>query len=1366
MWDVLQVIVSIVVCVATAILLWNQWSDNSSGGYYGGTIAYGLLILSNVVTVILAASLHLSAQAHKSLLLDPTMSLFSLSIALIVSGLVSRRLGPKWSGAVHVVLLSVLFYPTWTHCWDQHKVDIYHSQTVLMLGVFVGFCVLLGTPVPPYGEESLASSLTFAWVDHLLTLGAQRPLQHADCFGLPPDIVVSTERWNFFQKCGTQYIGLGVLKFCCDNGGFVAPLLLNEFLTYLESDSSNRQTGWLIVIGLLSSNLVLIVLRAQYDFYVRRLSYRVQSNLITSVFKTTIVTPTHDLHGYASGDVMNYMGVDTQRVADAVPSFNEFWSLPIQVGITLYLLYVQVSWAFLSGLGVVVLLVPFNMYIARRLQKETRKMMTAKDTRVNSVSEFIRSIKVVKMQGWEPKVLESISTSRRAEFEALETRKYLDSFCVFLWATTPVLVTLSTFATYVWTGGNLTPAKAFTSITLFNMLIYPINAFPWVVNGLMEAQVSYTRIRKFLSLARSTTTTIKHRHLAVTVNSMATLPVTSEHFKLIDVSQAYFTFHTNCAFKLSDVTLSLSRGELVGVLGPHASGKSALLRALNGHMKLMGGYSVVRGSVGYVSQEPFLLCDTIRENILFGSEYRHEEYVQSIVDCALDVDLGTFPEGDQTFVGGSGMTLSGGQKMRVSLARALYQSHCSVYLLDDVLSCLDGVVAAHVFNLAILERLVKRGKCVVLVTHDEQYLSACNFVWNVSNGRVKVRECSSNAPSEERGNSLPNESSFSQSNRDASILSKMGIQQQDTAEAQIEVGTLTQSPKQQAELNAEHREVGNVDAEAQKFYFRSVGWNLTALVIFSVLVMQASRNACDIWLTVWVADTYQQTETFYLSCLGYLALTNAILTCVRSFLFAYAGLIGAAIIHNKLLRKVLFAPFNFFTENPPGRIVNRFSRDQFSVDEDLPFQYNIVLAQLFLLLGSVLIMSMGSWIVSLCFIPVLIVYYFVQKYYRTTSRELKRLDSTSRSPLYDRMGELMQGSQVITGFGPDAVAAFLHSVCHSLRINLRANYNMLAASEWFNLRLQMLGFCMLTTVTVVGMLEFEDGNRSQIGAFGLALSYAIPITSYLAGLVNSYAEFEKQFISVERIYEYCSVKEDDEGNEGKMANVATSWPVHGEISYEKVSVRYQPDLEPSLVDCTVTIPSGKKYGIAGRTGSGKSTLLSSLLRLVPHITGTIRLDGVDISSVPLSRLRSSVAVITQDVVLFSGVLRHVLDPFEQILDGPIRDALQQVGMGHLELTFKVEEGGKNLSVGERQLLALAGVLLRPKKILLMDEATTALDTETEQKVFRVLLNTFRDVTVLCVSHRIENFANFDQVVVVDDGRIVRVGTPADVMQQL
>eukprot|EP00051_Salpingoeca_urceolata_P023211 m.390480 g.390480 ORF g.390480 m.390480 type:complete len:821 (+) comp20078_c0_seq3:722-3184(+) len=655
----------------------------------------------------------------------------------------------------------------------------------------------------------------------------------------------------------------------------------------------------------------------------------------------------------SSGQVLNLMSSDCDRVANFCPSFHQVWSLPFQIGVALFLLYQQVGLSFLAGLMFAILLIPINRLIAKRIGTLSTAMMKHKDARVKTMNEVLHGIKVVKLYAWEAELQEKISAIRHLELKALAGRKYLDALCVFFWASTPVLISILTFTTYVWIQKEkLTAATVFTSLALFNILIGPLNAFPWVLNGLVEAWVSIRRVEGFLWTPD--VASASHGQPASPAGAAPDASGTSGDEPVIILQDASFSWNPPDGDRiLNNVTMAVPSRGLVCLYGPTGGGKSSVLAALLGELDPITGTvtrsaAVLSKGIGYAAQEPWLQNTSIRDNILCGEAYDDARYTRIVYACALVDDLRAIPGGDRAKVGEGGASLSGGQKARVALARAVYAKR-PLYVLDDPIAALDSRVAQHVLQHAIVDLLAKEA-VVVLCTHSQRALEQADKMYRVLRGRV----------------------------RETSVTSATDIEQfaaEDEDDDDIICGD------ESGGTVAEERKIGVVDLAVYGSYWNAVGTALAVGVLLALFLMQASRNVSDWWLSFWVTHSRNPDHAsvgYYLSIYAYLSAANAFCTLLRAFSFAYAGVVAAKAIHSKLLLSLLNAPLQFFAENPTGRIVNRLSSDIYAIDDSLPFIANILFAQFAGLVGTIAVTCYGLPYFAAVLPPIGCVYYIIQ----------------------------------------------------------------------------------------------------------------------------------------------------------------------------------------------------------------------------------------------------------------------------------------------------------------------------------------------------------------------------------------------------
>ncbi|XP_075994564.1 ATP-binding cassette sub-family C member 10 isoform X2 [Genypterus blacodes] len=1199
---------------------------------------------------------------------------------------------------------------------------------------------------------------------------------------------------------GLRYYLLGVLKLVCNMLGFAGPLLLSSLVAFMEEEDAPVSWGAWCALGLFGSTLLSAVLRNVFVFEVSKVALSARAALVSAIYGKALRVSGHSLACFSLGEVVNFMSTDTDRVVNFFNSFHELWSLPFQFSITLYLLYLQVGVAFVGGLGVALLLVPLNKLLASRILDNNKHMLRWKDSRVKLMTEILSGIRVIKFYNWERHFAQKVADCRSRELSHLKVLKYLDAVCVYTWAALPVVVSILTFVTYVLLGNDLTAAKVFTTLALVGMLILPLNCFPWVLNAILEAKVSLERIQRFLELP--------NQDLQAYYGSVP--PEDTQHLSVL-MSQGTFSWQgpdgldgpergdtesraAKGSLLLHSLSLRITMGSLVVVVGKVGCGKSSLLAALTGELHRIGGVVYVagrEGGFGLASQEPWIQHATVRDNILFGRDLDPAFYQAVIQACALSDDLHVLPSGDKTEVGENGVTLSGGQKARLALARAVYMDK-DIYLLDDPLAAVDADVAQHLMQKCIMELL--RGKTRILVTHCIQFVDGADLVVLMDNGTI----IKAGTPEE----ILPLVEAEPKKEVDHKAKEKGSVEHEESgSSAEPRVGD---DPNRSEE---EQKQEGGLAWRVYQTYWAAVGRALAVAILTSLLLMQASKNISDWWLSHWISELKHNGSTgtntsssalfsaphlllfspgglmsvlssgqtsslsnrssdvkFYLTVYGSIAAANTAFTAMRAFLFAYGAICAATAIHNGILDRLLMATVTFFNTTPLGRILNRFSSDLYCVDDSLPFVLNILLANIFSLLGMLVVMTYGLPWVLVPLLPLSLLYYCTQRFYRHTSRELKRLCSLTLSPLYSHFSETLSGLGTIRASRNSA--RFEEENARRLELNQRCLFLSNAAMQWLDIRLQLIGVAVVTGIAVIAVIQHQY-NAVDPGLVGLSLSYALSITGLLSGLIFSFTQTEMQLVSVERTEEYSSCLPTEPQHQ--LAQLPLSWPEKGGLEFRGVVLAYRDGLPNALDGVSLVVRPGEKVGIVGRTGSGKSTLFQALFRMVEQSQGQILLDGLDIGTVGLAQLRSRLAIIPQDPFLFSGSVRENLDPCGRHLDQELLEVLDQCHLSSVVsrlsgLGAEVGDRGKGLSVGQRQLLCLSRALLTRARVLCIDEATASVDQKTDKLLQKTIRETFVDKTVLTIAHRINTIMDCDRVLVMHAGKAVEFDTPAALCQ--
>ncbi|CAI7761253.1 unnamed protein product [Closterium sp. NIES-53] len=789
----------------------------------------------------------------------------------------------------------------------------------------------------------------------------------------------------------------------------------------------------------------------------------------------------------------------------------------------------------------------------------------------------------------------------------------------------------------------------------------------------------------------------------------------------------------------------------------------------------------INGSLAYCSQQAWIMNTSLRENILFGHEYEEDRYNAILDACALRKDLAALPDGDSTEIGERGINLSGGQKQRVALARAVY-ADTDIVLLDDPLSAVDAHVGAHLFENCV--HGILQGKTRVFVTNQLNYVPQADLIAVVDKGTVVEQgtykelmsqggmfarlmlESGSHKHTNDSPDAADAASSSSSSPKDLGTKSLNRLMSRGRQLGGSKARTRTMSRRASFSthgtlVDQEQRARGMLKMEVYKKYWLETSWIIPAGVLMLFVIVQCVDAFTRYWLAYWTKDQFNQSAGFYLGIYASLAMVYTVLIYFRTLGQAFLGLWTSKKLHEGMLASVLRAPMSFFDTTPVGRILNRFSADQAGVDETLPFSWSTFLNILFQVFGTIIVVTIVTWEFIIAFVPVACLYFWVQQTYRKTARELKRLDAVSKSPVYQQFTETLNGLPVIRAYNQGE--RFLRMCDDKLDANNRAFFLLKCCDRWLSVRLELMGNTLVFAAAIFAVV-----NRGSVfaGFAGISIDYALQITAALGMLVRQMTDTENQMNGVERILEYRDKIDHEAPAVIKDADPGPEWPGKGDIQVEHLSMRYRPNLPLVLKNVSVSIQGGERVGIVGRTGSGKSSLMLCLFRLIEPTEGRILIDGTDIAGMGLTQLRSRLSIIPQDPVLFSGTVRSNLDPFNCHSDDDVWTSLShahlkdKVGALTGKLEASVAEYGENFSVGERQLLCLARVLLRKNRIMIMDEATSSVDFETDRLIQATIRTHMQDSTMLIIAHRINTVIDASRILVLSHGEVMEYDTPA------
>jgi len=1132
-----------------------------------------------------------------------------------------------------------------------------------------------------------------------------------------------------------------------------------------------------------------------------------------------------------------------------------------------------------AGSALLLLYVPFQSLMGRWFGKLRQSTATRTDERIRLMNEIIPAMRVIKMYTWEDPFANLVELARANEVRLIKYTSVLRGINMALFFVSSKVILFISFITYVLLGYTLDPEIVFVAITLFNAVRLLMTLFfPYGVAQLAETLISCNRLQEFLLLPQqepshrvdrgSPDEEVKPEDVKVDcVDVSANWTIINKTFtveeperpkvinggdlggKDIRSSQrlslsgdlkggsrnSLFASTTNVHLTanhkaglagglntkqtaisaLRNVSYQVKGGELMIIVGRVGSGKSSVLLSILGELPLASGRMTIRGRISYAAQEAWIFAGTVRENVLFGKPFNQQRYSQVLKVCSLDKDMRLFPHGEDTIVGERGVSLSGGQRARINLARAIYYD-ADIYLLDDPLSAVDTVVAKHIFNECICGFL--RDKAVLLATHQTQFVRKDTKVLFLQDGRqISCKNYSDNKDLQlfigsnwEKSDSESAMSSAKHTRRvGGRLLPSDGRSRRLSTNLTSEFCADDSEKRQLLERSSEGSNEPSDEEEPERIVgeapikqagesasFEDVGYSIywhyikassaTLLVIIigiTNLGTQALFNGSDFWLSYWT-DTEQRkalnggssdyppvtlTDTLTLrqNAIVYTVLIASlfVLTLVRTTCFFVACMRASINLHNRLFRSVLKAPIKFFDYNPIGILLNRVSRDMGIVDDLLPPTAFDTIEIFINVLGTLITVGV---IYPFNVIPAIIlcsIVAVIRLLYIRTVRSIKALEGVTRSPVFSHLAASLNGLATIRALGVQP--EFERKFDEYQDIHSSAWFLFVAASRWLGISLDWISLGYITVITIVMTLTIGSATGSQIG---LAISSALFLSGSFQWGVRQSTEMESQMTSVSRIKEYSELPEEPARESAPGCKPAPSWPEAGEIEFNQVNLRYFENEEPVLKKLTFKIRAGEKVGIVGRTGAGKSSIIAVLFRLTEP-EGSIVIDGVETKSIGLHDLRKKLSIIPQEPILFNGPVRRNLDPFNEYTDFDMWRALKQVKLDEVvrslpgALDAELNEGGSNFSVGERQLICLARAVLRQNRVIVLDEATANVDPDTDKFIQRTIAESFSNCTRLTIAHRLNTIMDSDRVLVMDAGQVKEFDVPHLLLQK-
>ncbi|KAL2629438.1 hypothetical protein R1flu_014124 [Riccia fluitans] len=1261
--------------------------------------------------------------------------------------------------------------------------------------------------VTDYGRAGFFGSATLSWLSPLLVLGRRKQLELRDIPSLiPRDRAQASssafiQNWNkqkqelpnspslvktlfrSFWKGAAWSGALAILNSCAV---YVGPYLIVDFVNYVGGERRFPYEGYVLVLSFFVSKLLETLSQRQWEFGTQLLGLHMRSALTAFVYRKGLRLPRPSGTSHATGDVMNYMAVDVERLADFSWHLHDIWVLPLQVVLALVILYRTVGLAAITTLVATVITLAVNVPVSTFSEKFQDKLSQAKDERMKSLSEALRSMRILKLQAWEQRYLEKLEYLRKIECHWLAKALYAAAASNFIFWSAPMFVAASTIGTCILLGVPLTAGRVLSAVATLRVLQSPVDAFPSLVTVISQTKVSLERLKCFLQEEELPLDDVIHVPCEDAGENKA--------FPAVEVEGGYFSWSPSSGVAtLRNVDMSITRGARVAVCGEVGAGKSSFLSCILGEIPKLCGSVKVTGTTAYVSQFPWIQSGTIEENIRFGSPMEHIRYKDVLRVCALEKDLALLAFGDQTQIGERGINLSEGQKQRVQLARAVYED-ADIYLLDDPFRSMDAQTSTYLFSECILTTLAS--KTVIFVTHQAEYLAAADVILVMRNGEIvqagyyeDLLEAGTDfsamvggrthelEPTGGNGYSRYDEFSLGYRDEFGDVDGDEDIDKLSTTDSEVTVDDYIDKPEIEDGKPQQQQEVANHDEkqgagrfEVYSSYLRAVSHGAYVPVIILVetifQVLQIGSNYWIAWATPATAGNEQKVNNLTL-ILVYVALASgsSIFVFCRAMLVSIVGLLTAQKYFLDMLRSIFQAPMSSFDSATTNLILSRASSDQTVLDLNMQFRFSGILVTTLQLVGVIAVMSQVTWEVSLLFVPVVAVCISVQRYYMASARELSRLVGIQKSPIIHHFCESVQGAATIRSFGQED--RFVRTNLKLLDRYSRPVFHSFSATEWLLIRIEMLStFLFASSLMIITIFPPDSINPSIAG---LAVTYGLQLNSLQSRWVWNLRSIENKIISAERVQQFNNLP-----SEAPLvmenSRPPRNWPVYGTIKLLNLQVRHSEYTPMVLRGITCTFPGGKKIAVVGRTGSGKATLVQAIFRMMEPAGGKILIDGIDISTIGLHDLRSRLSIIPQEPTLFEGTIRGNLDPMDEHCDADIWEALDKCQLGDAvrgkeeKLEASVSEDGENWSAGQRQLLCLGRALLKRNRIILVDEGTEPIDTATDGIIRRTIKSAFAASTVLTVAHRIPTVVDSNYVLVLSEGRVAEYDAPLRLLE--
>lgn len=1128
-----------------------------------------------------------------------------------------------------------------------------------------------------------------------------------------------------------------------------SPVLIHKLIEAVGMASRGEMSlfsGVLVALSLCAVQLISAIIGQHYVYHSVTSTQSAINGINQKICRSILRSLTLE---NKKGQVINRANSDAELAGATLWALGEVIQIALTMLGTGLLLFYYLGSAAIAPLLIMASLMPLSRWFSRRFARMQTDIMLHRDERVNRMSQFLDGIRVIKSFVWEKFVRSEIGIIRQKEHKAWKKLINYRAFSTACYLLASLSVALVGFGIFIWQGNELTAATAFTCLTLFGYLEPCFRQLPKILGEVSSSIVAGDRIS---SLLLESEKEVCDGEINIQGNhgpevSLKGLNVDFEGKRILD-----------------NIHLNISAGESIAVIGSVGSGKTTLLKTLLGEIKpekgnVLFNQSYKRNfSCAYIPQDPFLFHSSLLDNITLGKELETEIQLEAALHAScLDHDLLFMADGLHTEISEGGGSLSGGQKQRVNLARAAIHDP-GLILMDDPLSALDPRTEREIVDRLIFG--IWKDRTRVVTTHRLEHLKRFDRILLIDNGSIVANG---------RFDDLLNQNlSFKDYYLDHQRAEQ--DEKENLLQAPGKVPALkapsTQGHSSAKVVEVEEQKTGEVSLKLYWDYLKAMAnfsrTNLPKTIFFLLLTSLCAMLlpiAQNTWISQWTQNL-KGSHSYYLSVYAGIGILTLMVCAIQHFYWSRKAITAAESLHNNALNGVLSTVLRFFDANPSGRILNRFSRDMDAVEKDLSWSLEEAFMALLNSLGAVFVMLTALPFMAVVVMPVVALYWFLQKAYRSCMREAKRLMAVARSPRISSIKEILDGSAVIRCY--QAEDFFQNRFTAALHDYQKAFYSVVLINRWFSIRIPLVS-SLLSCSAAVGVIFMGRFGGLSEGLAGMALVYAFRFWDSLNWTVRAFGEAEAQMTSVERLESLstldCEISREE-------VHYQKDHDLGGEITFNNVIASYAPHLPNVLKGASFCIPAGSKVGVMGRTGAGKSTLFNLLHRFIECKEGDIRIGDRDIKEVPLFELRQSIATIPQNPILFAGSLRENLDPMNEYSDKELLEvlALTQLNFLGQGLQTPVKNGGSNFSRGQKQLICLARALVRKSKIIIVDEATASVDGKTDNLIREILMNDCPNLTVLIIAHKLQSVSKCDMIIEMGDGKVLQTTYPLEMLE--